>query len=137
MSIDVTMTENLGDASRMLSETMRERMLEAAILVRNNTVEALSGSRSGRVYRVPGTSVTYVASAPGEPPAVQLGDLRKSVKFGVEVEDGSVVGFVGSELDKAPMLEYGTRNMAARPWLRPSFEGSLDAVRDIFGRRWF
>ena len=111
-------------------------MLEAVYAVRNVTLETLSGSRSGRVYRVPGTKKTYRASAPGEAPAQQLGDLRKSVTGGLEKEGRNIIGYVGTGLPKGPMLEYGTSAMAARPWLRISFEKSLTEVRHIFTRRW-
>ena len=117
MGLQTQFTERFDEAMRKIQGHMTERMLEASQEVRNKAVEKLSGPRTGRVYKVPGTNRTYIASAPGEPPAVQVGDLRKSVKSGVEKDGRDVIGFVGSDLPKAPMLEYGTRKMAARPWL--------------------
>jgi hypothetical protein len=137
MGMDVVFTKNFDRVGEDIESVMQARMLEAAILVRNQTVDTLSGQRTGRTYRVPGTKKLYTASAPGEPPAVQLGDLRKSVKFGVEKEGESVVGYVGTDLIKGPMLEFGTKRMAARPWLRVSFEKSLVKVKEVFMRVWF
>lgn len=137
MGIEVEFTERFGEVAKKIAKTSEDRMLEAVFEVRNTVLETLSGTRTGRVYRVPGTMKEYTASSPGQPPAVQLGDLKKSVKGGVEKEGKDVVGFVGSELPKASMLEYGTSRMAARPWLRLSFEKSLDKVKEIMVRTWF
>ena len=137
MSIEIVFEERIDEAIKKIADHAEGRMLEAVNEVRNATLETLSGSRSGRIYKVPGTGVEYTASAPGEPPAVQLGDLRKSVKGGIEKEGKDVIGFVGSELPKASMLEMGTSKMLPRPWLRPSFEKSVDKVKSIFVRIWF
>ena len=137
MPIEIVFEEHIDEAIKKIADHAEERMLEAVDEVRNATLETLSGSRSGRIYKVPGTGVYYTASAPGEPPAVQLGDLRKSVKGGIEKEGKDVIGFVGSELPKASMLEMGTSKMLPRPWLRPSFEKSVDKVKSIFVRIWF
>jgi hypothetical protein len=112
-------------------------MYAAANEVRNETIKTLSGNRTGRIYKVPGTQVTYTASAPGEPPAVQTGQLRNSVTAIVEKEGKSVKGFVGTELMKGLWLEKGTSKMAPRPWLKPSFDKSLERVKEILSRRWF
>ena len=137
MSIEIVFEERIDEAIKKIADHAEERMLRAVNEVRNATIETLSGSRSGRVYRVPGTRQTYIASSPGQAPAVQLGDLRKSVKGGIEKEGKDVIGFVGSELPKASMLEMGTSKMLPRPWLRPSFEKSSDKIKEIFTKVWF
>lgn len=112
-------------------------MFAATNAVRNETIKTLSGDRTGRIYRVPGTQVTYTASAPGEPPAVQTGQLRNSIATNVYTEGRSIKGEVGTELMKGLHLEKGTKNMAPRPFLEPSFDSSLDEVKEILSRRWF
>lgn len=65
-------------------------------------------------YRPP-----HTASAPGDPPAVDTGQLRAS--YGTEVRreaDGAVLT-LGTGDEKAKYLEFGTSDMAARPHLRP------------------
>ena len=113
-----------------------KRMLEAANEVRNTVLETLSGSRSGRTYYVPGTRRTYTASAPGQAPAQATGELRGSVKASVETEGRTVIGKVRSESKHALPLELGTKNMAARPWLRVSLEKTMPKIRTIIGKRW-
>lgn len=141
MVTEVRTEIHIQEAINKIEATIRERMGIAINEVRNTTLETLSGQRTGRVYQVPGSQVTYTASAPGEPPATRVGDLKKSVHAGVEDEDGSVVGYVGIPKgekgdDYGPALEYGTSKMAARPWLHPSFEKSQERVQQIFGEDW-
>lgn len=121
---------------RALEDAASQRMLEAVNVVRNQALETLSGSRSGRTYRVPGTSRTYTASAPGEPPAQATGELRQSVSTALVTEGKKLIGLVGSDSKHAAPLEFGTRNMAARPWLRISWEESLDKIKAILSRKW-
>ena len=139
MGIEIRFEERIGEAVKKMNDTSEARMLESVNLVRNTVLETLSGSRSGRIYRVPGTKRDYVASAPGEPPAVQVADLRKSIKGGVEKGEGRVMGFVGTDLPKGVWLEFGTHDnrIEPRPWLRPSFEKASDGIKEIITRTWF
>ena len=137
MGIEIVFQERIGEAVKRIADHAEERMLEAVNEVRNITLETLSGSRSGRIYKVPGTQKEYVASSPGEPPAVMTGALRQSIKGGIEKEGKTVVGFVGSEEKYGAMLEFGTSRMLPRPWLRHSFEKSADKIKEIFVRLWF
>lgn len=68
---------------------------------------------------------------------MQTGQLRNSVKDRVYSEGKSVKGEVGTELMKGLWLEKGTSKMAPRPWLEPSFDKSLERVKEILSRRWF
>jgi phage gpG-like protein len=76
-----------------------------------------SGRRGGRPKGR--RSYTYQASRPGEPPRKRTGTLQKSVESRVEEEPQAIVTLVGSKVPYAVHLEYGTRRMRARPWLRP------------------
>lgn len=134
--VTVTFTSNASKAIQAIDKAAMQRMLQATNEVRNEALNTLSGPRTGRTYRVPGTNRTYTASAPGEPPAQRLGRLRTSVKTSIVDKGKDLEGQVGSGLEYAPMLEHGTRRMAARPWLKPSFEKALGRVKDILGGRW-
>ena len=76
-------------------------------------------------------------SAPGSPPAIDTGVLRASISHKVKTTGLNVNGFVGSDIDKIRSkadagtdveygfyLEVGTKNMLARPWLRPALRKS-------------
>ena len=42
-------------------------------------IGSMTGQKSGRVYKIPGTDRTYQASAPGQAPAVRTTFLRTSI----------------------------------------------------------
>jgi len=84
------------------------------------------------------TRRVYQASAPGEAPASLTGELRQSVGITAHIQGGKMTAEIGTKLDKGLYLEYGTHDghIKARPWLKPSFDRSLDAVKAILSRRW-
>ena len=166
MGIDITFKSNIPELKKKIEDTAFDKMIKAVNEVRNKTLVTLSGNRRGEIYTVMAGSVSkskaqevrsgksyqikpsditvggkrrrvYTASAAGEAPAVLTGQLRQSVAGTVKIEGKQVVGRVGTELKKGPELEFGTRNMAARPWLRKSFEESEAKVKEIFMRIWF
>jgi hypothetical protein len=112
------------------------------------------GRKNGRNLRAQGI---HVASAPGQPPAVNTGRLRQSwalagnasQKFGrgtgkqsqdlaalTNIETANAVGFTyGSNLKYARMLEYGTRRgLRPRPYVRPVFAVVSKRVPSIIQR---
>jgi hypothetical protein len=117
----------------------------AAFHLHGAIILKLTGQRTGKRYLVPGTSVTYQASAPGEPPASMLGNLRKYISAGnvftkplqeggpqvVQVqESGDELSVaIGPDIQQVPYarrLEFGGRNadgsrFAERPYLRNTF----------------
>lgn len=64
-------------------------------------------------------------SIPGHGPAVRTGRLRGSITWRLGQDTVSPYVEVGSAVTYAPFVEFGTSNMAARPYLRPA----LEAVR--------
>lgn len=107
-------------------------------LIRTNTLKRLSGTRSGRTYRVPGTKVFYTASAPGESPAQRTGRLRQSIEVDVGMQGASIAGTVGTREEDYPLvLEFGGQKVAARPFLRPAYDESKSEVEQILSKRWF
>ncbi len=71
-------------------------------------------------------------SAPGEPPARVSGELMDSVAYEVVESDRGLVVLVGASAPYALALEYGTRRMAARPFLRPSLAEMEPLIARIF-----
>ncbi|MDD4873393.1 MAG: hypothetical protein PHE15_00220 [Dehalococcoidales bacterium] len=134
--MSIKIVSKIPEAKSKIKSEAFARMVKAVNAVRNETLETLSGSRSGRTYFVPGTMTTYTASSPGEPPAVATGELKGSVKTSIEQAGLNIIGYVGSGIDYAPCLEFGTKKMSPRPWLKPSFEKSEPKLRDILGGKW-
>lgn len=84
------------------------------------------GGRGGRVYRRP--SVTHQASAPGEFPKTDTGQLVSSLFFRIGADKLSA--FFGTKLAYGRYLEFGTSRMAARPWLRPTLKANEARITD-------
>ena len=105
----------------------------AADIGRNKTVANLSGARSGRTYRVPGTSVVYTASAPGEFPAIATGGLKGSVRILPKGGDLQI----GTDLDYGLALEKKPANKGRRPWLKPSLDQAKPQMLIEVKKRWF
>lgn len=141
---------NLGKVKKKITKETEERVEEATHHFRDEILETLSGERSGKEYRVPGTSVYYTASAPGEPPASRLGHLRGSVDWEV-IKKGAlfgkteIVGRVGTPLEYGAKLETGEypasdkpNSAVARPWMYPTYKRELKTIKRILGgSSWF
>ena len=116
-----------------LAGPLRDAIAEGAEATREKARANLrAGRRSGRIYQRGGK--LHQASAPGELPKSDTESLADSIF----VETRGFEAEVGSDLDYAKGLEFGTRNMAARPWLLPSFEmvkpGIASRVRAAVGK---
>ncbi len=110
------------DRTRIINEQLdaeSDRVVRIALQgMRADTVTSMEGSGGGRFYG------THRASAPGRPPAVDLGFLRASIatKFGLRaymMSGMSKSGILQSSSRYAPHLEYGTVRMRPRPFFRP------------------
>lgn len=113
-------------------ERVREALDESAHAIRNNAVtDILHGSKTGRVYThymatvdgrvvpVEERSVPHQSSGPGEAPASDTGFLVNNITV-----DQSMVGDfnlgIASLAPYSVYLEYGTKDMEARPFMRPA-----------------
>lgn len=62
------------------------------------------------------------ASVSGEPPRVDTGRYRASISHRLEKENGSAAVYVGSNVEYASDLEYGTSKTWPHPLLGPALE---------------
>ena len=58
---------------------------------------------------------------------VDTGRLRNSIAHEVEGQDA----YIGTNVEYAPFIEYGTSRMKPRPYLRPAATGHGDEYRKI------
>lgn len=109
--------QRAGEATAMLG----------GILGRNALLDTLdSGSPGrGRVYKR-GRRRTHQASAPGDPPATDTGRLKTSINIQLMTP---LKVRVGTNVRYALSLEYGNRVIAARPWVRITFERAWPDIR--------
>lgn len=74
-------------------------------------------------------------SLPGNPPAPDTGNLRKSIRYELNSEGDVIYGIVGTTQKDPPYgaylenAEYGSSKMAPRPWLRPAMERNNEFIR--------
>jgi len=153
----VRFIRNANRVITKMDDVAMTRMKRAVFLVRNEVLDTLSGTRTGRRYEtyfftdpqgrvrpVGRRSRPHTASAPGEAPATDTGALRSSVKTSVEGHGRKLRGAVGTNLEYGRRLEFGhirgrsdegtqLPSEKARPWLDPSFKRALPEV----SRKWF
>jgi len=104
-----------------LTDTTRvkQAVLAGALMIESTAKELIQhSSPSGRTYTH--GSVTHVASAPGQPPATDTGQLVSSIQHW-ESDDGLTIA-VGTNLETAKYLEYGTTKMQPRPFMNPAVD---------------
>ena len=135
----VVYRSRIGDAKQVIKQRSGKAVFAAVNILRNGIVTLMAnGSRTGRMYRKPGTKKYYQASAPGEPPARRFGKLLQSIRIILEQDDEFTYGFVGTDLIYAPPLETGTEDgrLQARPFFEKGYENSKEqaiAVLEQFG----
>jgi hypothetical protein len=95
------------------SQIVRDTAFSILLLARH----AMMGPKHGKVYQKPGR--VHQASAPGEAPAIDLGNLINSLNVEI-VSDLTARVTVGAEYGSP--LEFGTVDgrVAPRPFLRPA-----------------
>lgn len=104
----------LNDPHGPVGRDLERRAINVEAAAKRN----LSQHGSGRIYRRRGR--VHQASAPGEPPAPDLGQLRASVGHRVGTDADGLFAEIGTDVDHGLYTEVGTRHMAPRPWLRPA-----------------
>jgi len=106
------------------------RMGRTVIFLRDETVKGLSRTqqtkRSGRAL------AGLDPSKPGEFPKRVTGRLRNSIATQVEKVGRKIIGRYGTNVKDYPLaLEFGTRKLKARPFLRPVFFRNKKTIKRI------
>lgn len=96
----------------------------------SDRIDQSNNSRSGVKY----PNLPNRSSAPGESPAYQFGRLRNSIAVTKEATPDDLSADTGPRVQSFPdayyaaFLEFGTRRMEPRPYMRPA----ADAVRKLW-----
>ena len=155
----VRMVSNLNAVEIRITSGIREHLLEAGFHMRNALVKALQappartghiydtyfftiGSGAGREIRPIGHRwKPHQASAPGEMPAKDTGDLQRSMA--AQIPKYTPDGLGGHVTVISPnkvgwWLERGTDRIKPRPWFKPTWEKEKAEVLAIVGgQEWF
>ena len=135
---------------------IREGLAASQVSLATVIQRTLSRPGTGKLYRVNKgrgkrarnlrQSGFHRASSPGNPPAVNTNRLRGSwsiaIKSGKDLLPGMNIRIIkkpnslgyelGSSVPYAPMLEFGTRRMKKRPYLKPSMAIVEKKLEKIF-----
>lgn len=102
----------------------RKAVAATAQKVRTTAIKSIQQHRSkGVTYELVSPNRKHTASAPGNPPNSDTGELVRSIR--VAMLEGPNAA-VGTALDKGLWLEFGTSNMKPRPWLHPAMNDEAE-----------
>lgn len=113
----------------------KELMAAALILHGAIVISVQRGSRTGLEYPRPG-GTTHVASAPGEPPKSDTGNLASNIIPDIRnTKEGTEVVVV-SRAPYSAALEFGTKDgrIKARPFMRPAYEEKKKQILELVAR---
>lgn len=113
----VQLRTNIPQVTARARREIAKEVERAAESIVQRAQADMAQPKHGRIYRRPGGRL-HQASAPGESPAIDYGRLVRSFSI-------RKVGELLREIvvpQPGFWLEFGTRRMAARPFLRPSVE---------------
>ena len=120
LTLKLEITQAIPDLSAQAQAEMARIVAKTAIDIEAGAKTAIQSSpASGRVYGA------HKASAPGEAPATDTGNLAGSIQ---SVSAGPLTWEVHVSAEYAETLELGGVHVAARPFLSPA----VDAVRPGF-----
>lgn len=84
-----------------------------------------------KTYYTNNKTKAHHPSMPGNPPAVDTGNLKNTIRYDVYKNEKEVYGVVGTtqkDPDYGNYLEFGTSKMAPRPWLKPAMQKNNDFI---------
>ena len=109
----------IGVADKVMSAVERET--KQAVAAATTSIHATIIKSINRHQSSGETYGKHTASKPGFPPNTDTGALAASIKMQFDNEDGTFTGIVGTNSPYAAGLEFGTSNIAPRPFFGPAF----------------
>ena len=95
-------------------------------LIRTEAIKSIqTGAKSGIMYQKYNPRREHRASAPGQSPASDTGNLVSKI---IVKQKSSDVTNVESNANYSAFLEYGTSKMQPRPFMLPAFEKSKKPI---------
>ena len=123
----------LKQLNKQLEPDFQEIVKGGGQLIRGEAVKSIQqGSKSGIVYEKYNPRRTHRASAPGESPASDTGNLVSKIIVKQQSKDKVNVE---SNANYSAFLEYGTSKMQPRPFMLPAFEKSKKPIVEATFKR--
>ncbi len=108
----------VNSISRTLEQRAKQLVKDTALGILSDVRASMAESKSGREYKRNKQGRPHIASAPGEAPAIDTSTLANSIN----VEVDGLTATVGTNVEYAMHLEFGTVKMEPRPFFVPAFE---------------
>jgi HK97 gp10 family phage protein len=130
MGIRVTVDTDsrMSGMSRAIRYAVQDIVQECAEDVKNEAQLSMLTPKSGRLYWSHGRM--HQASAPGQAPAVDIGVLMASITV---QRRGPYLYYANTDNAYAGFLEFGTRRMLPRPFMRPAAAKASAKTRAVAG----
>lgn len=109
------------------NKALRDELILGGFAIQRTAKKSIQSPTRGREYKR--GSITHIASKPGAAPNTDTGRLVNSIFVDTKTERGKTIVTVGTNVKYGKMLEFGTTNIAARPWMRPAVEKNRNALR--------
>lgn len=120
---------------RSVNTEALSRAVRGLNAMRNAELDVLGQNGHGRRYTR--SNVTHTASAPGEPPAPNSGNLRQRWRrqvIGQPLDGGMKITMrMKSEMPYSEHLERGTSKIAPRPYKERIIDQAMPEIDRIFG----
>lgn len=133
MNIDIGLGPLLKELERKkaaIRKAVARGVTRGAILVQRTARERiLRGPKSGA--KTPRGAKSHIASAPGESPANDTGNLARSIAVTAAVPGDYATAKVSVSAPYGRDLEFGTINMEPRPFLQVSVDDNRSAIDKI------
>jgi len=114
------------------AKELKISMVRATSVVEAHVKKSIKQKGGGRRYPRKGQP-PHFASAAGRPPATDTGNLGNNISTSVKGRaDGAVIGQIIAATDYAIHLEFGTSQMAARPFMTPALRQNRRKINAIF-----
>lgn len=120
------------NAIKTLRQSIRDGVAEVAVQTQGTAKRVVNSEGKGRWYH----DQPQPSSRPLDPPAKQTGHLGRSIQVDLSGLDGqrSVTAAVGTNVRYGRYLEFGTSNMAPRPWMRRTIVKMKKKIPSIIKR---
>ena len=117
-----SLKSNIPQLTADLKQRAAALVVRTAGRIETTAKLSFADSKSGRTYKR--GKKTHIASAPGEAPAVDYGQLTNSVQWELSAELSAVVG---TNVEHGMHLEFGASRTEPRPWLGPAFDEAAES----------
>ena len=116
----------LNRLGKDMEQPFQEVVKGGAQLIRGEAIKSIqSGAKSGVMYQKYNPRREHRASAPGQSPASDTGNLVSKI---IVKQKSADVTNVESNANYSAFLEYGTSKMEPRPFMLPAFEKSKKPI---------